>query len=96
MCEPYSPGLGPPVGEGTGSDPSCGQGNLGSHRRKCWKEVHPDLGPGARAPNFQPQAFSVGPTISWHAGFDSGAEQQCPFPPPPWQSLLVQAGLRVS
>lgn len=94
-CEPYSPGLGSSVGEGTGSGPSCGQENLGSHRRKCRKGVHPDLEPGARAPNFQPWAFSVGPTISWHAGFDFGAEWQCPFPLPPCQSLLVQAGLRV-
>lgn len=46
------------------------------------KGVHPDLEPGARAPNFHPWAFSVGPTISWHAGFDFGAEWQCPFPYP--------------
>lgn len=41
--------------------PRVAQGNLESHRRKCWKQAHPDFGPGNRVPNFQPLAFSVGP-----------------------------------
>lgn len=31
---------------------------------------------------FHPWAFSVGPTISWHAGFDFGASGNAPSPYP--------------